>query len=772
MDAAGDITGSSVFNDGQFDIDGGTDDTVLLVAGGNVSLDGSTALLNANSGAADNFTVNAAGNVVIDRVVAGGDLTVVAGGLPDIGSLTSGGTTSVSGTSVILADASVGGDLLLDATAGGIDATGISSVVGAIALNATGDVAFADLQAQGGDFTVTSGGMMTFGDALADGSVAFTGTSIDGQSIDAGSNIVLTSIVGDIAVAELQSGFGTTIESAAAIAFDTLSAFGPVNLTGSSITGADLQATGLNVIASGQFAVDTVSATGFETGFADITADEGILIDTLFARGGAQLTASSGNIVVSTDVFVPGTIVALGEEITLRAAGSVTVDATATAGHIDIEAGNDLAIVAASASGDAILSAGETLSVVGNDRGVGTDGSAILAAGGDLVLNGPVIAGATLALTAGGLADISASAVGQSIQLAAADLAIGPNGRLGASDVTQTIAISGPGDVIVGGDGNDENETFTLDNDEMTRVHSGGDLSIATGEGTLFVDDLTVTAGEGLSPTDGNFGRNEVFSLSGELGIEVLGALTAQNATAETGFVFTTAETLFIDAETGLVQILDADENYSGALSFTARDVYAMTRDALADIEGLSIAEVDTRLAENDGIDNADGLIRAGSLSVQLRSSSFFVQNTGIGTELKERRGITVDSLSIAPVDAGVAVDIVVNGIVAGRTGVDAIGVTQIEGDFDPASTINGCLIADPAGCVAVEPLVTFDFAIQGLIEELIAREDEIPATFSEGIESVLIEIRDPEEYGEAPLIDDPVTGAGNEDLWIAEAAE
>ena len=131
-----------------------------------------------------------------------------------------------------------------------------------------------------------------------------------------------------------------------------------------------------------------------------------------------------------------------------------------------------------------------------------------------------------------------------------------------------------------------------------------------------------------------------------------------------------------------------------------------------------------------------------------------------------------MDSLSIAPVDAGVAVDIVVNGIVAGRTGVDAIGATQIEGDFDPASTINGCLIADPAGCVAVEPLVTFDFAIQGLIEELIAREDEIPATFSEGIESVLIEIRDPEEYGEAPLIDDPVTGAGNEDLWIAEAAE
>ncbi len=37
------------------------------------------------------------------------------------------------------------------------------------------------------------------------------------------------------------------------------------------------------------------------------------------------------------------------------------------------------------------------------------------------------------------------------------------------------------------------------------------------------------------------------------------------------------------------------------------------------------------------------------------------------------------------------------------------------------------------------------------------------------GFDASLIELRDFTEYAEDPLIDDPTTGAGNEDLWIGD---
>jgi hypothetical protein len=97
-----------------------------------------------------------------------------------------------------------------------------------------------------------------------------------------------------------------------------------------------------------------------------------------------------------------------------------------------------------------------------------------------------------------------------------------------------------------------------------------------------------------------------------------------------------------------------------------------------------------------------------------------------------------------------------------------ALGTLQA-GLFDPLSTINGCAILNVASCsVSFDDRVTLDLFDD--FDRLLPESERDPA--SRGtlrLPFMLIQIRDPEEQAFQPVIDDPVTGSGNDDLWAVD---
>lgn len=158
------------------------------------------------------------------------------------------------------------------------------------------------------------------------------------------------------------------------------------------------------------------------------------------------------------------------------------------------------------------------------------------------------------------------------------------------------------------------------------------------------------------------------------------------------------------------------------------------------------------------------------------------MQNTGLGQGFDDRRGLVAETLTIAGSLDGTTL-VVINGIIGGQTGIAAIDVTTQASGFAPGSTINGCPIGDIAICGPnapmvpmpgpTDPLPEFLFPIQNIIDEELRDEEQTEDGVADGDEAdarggqdMLIDISDLEDPSTDPLIDDPVTGAGNEDLW------
>jgi hypothetical protein len=122
---------------------------------------------------------------------------------------------------------------------------------------------------------------------------------------------------------------------------------------------------------------------------------------------------------------------------------------------------------------------------------------------------------------------------------------------------------------------------------------------------------------------------------------------------------------------------------------------------------------------------------------------------------------------------------IVINGVQLGPngqvTGIDVIpvltiaGAAPVTGSFDPRSTFNGCFIASPTACTTV----TFDFEnnfpVQDVIEEEVKGDDEGNSD-GNNLPQPLITMRELDPLTGEPLLDDPVTGSGNDDLWTPPA--
>ncbi|MFZ1742246.1 MAG: hypothetical protein WAT93_05290 [Pontixanthobacter sp.] len=706
-----------------------------IASGGAVSVDGdSVALHNVTSGD-DLFGIAESGTFTLNSADSAGEIFISVATQSDIGSLAAATDITVSGGNIGLGQATAGGDIEL--TSGG--AFGI--VTGSL----------------------TSGGRLVIGAGL-DG---FTGTTLDaGSVINIDSN-------GDVSLGDAAAGANLLIDT----------------INGSVIADSLFSAANIFVDAGGDVAVGSAATANSGQGLVDIISDGAITIADV-AGNSAYLEARGGDLVVDQSINVVGLVEAYGESILLRTPGNLAVTAEASDGTINIVVGGDLDIQGASAPGNIDLTstggsaqvnavvvnlgAAPTPGVQGTQQITTSGGNVTITAASDVTVNSFIDAANTLTIAAGGLLDLRATASGADIDVVAADINIDANGALGRSDRTDTILIASGSDIYLGGAGG-LSTGFELDKDEFTRVFSGGDITVEAfavttgGSGNLTVDDLdvlAVTATASPTATDGNIAANGTLTLSAAGSVDVIGGLTVINAGTDTNLAIFAANQINVDVDSGNLRMEEDTNVLGGNIELSAPSIFAISSAAAANIAGAALDDIDQRLGQNDGFVRDEGYFQATNLTFNI-DNDLLIQNSGAGTDFADRRGFTADSVTINEIDAVDPLRIVINGVVDGNTGLDAVSLVNITTAFDPLSTINGCLIASPSSCVIVPetPETSIDNPLQDLIDEEIGKDSPTEVSVS----TMIIQFRDDPEREPDPLINEPVTGAGNEDLWVSE---
>ena len=216
----------------------------------------------------------------------------------------------------------------------------------------------------------------------------------------------------------------------------------------------------------------------------------------------------------------------------------------------------------------------------------------------------------------------------------------------------------------------------------------------------------------------------------------------------------------------------------AGQLNMVSADIIVATQAAITAVgAATTIDAINSRLGENDGIVLDEGALFARGIRANV-AGGFYVQNSGAGTETVQRRGLTFGAGGLDVATQGES-RIVINGVHLGPngqvTGFDTIGlltiggVAPVVGTYDRRSTFNGCFIASTAACRTVDFDFENGFPVQDVIEE---ETDVDDSTEGQSLPVPLITMRELDPLTGEPLLDDPVTGAGNDDLWTAPTGE
>lgn len=809
--AAGSVTLGSTRSAGLTTIAAGSLSLDTADAGGGLALtvEGPAALGSVNSDAGIAITAGdltfeslaSTGATSIDASrVGGGDidagtsLAIVAVDAIGLGAAAAGTSLNLDGAGITTTSLTSGGDTTLTAEA--VDVAGIVSGAGI-------DIA-ADSAALG---TIRSAGLSTI-DA---GTLTLTSADVTGG--------LALAVDGRATLGTVLSGAGVTA-SAGDLGFTAITAAGPITASAATIGGGDatstggavaLRSTGATTVGRLRAGTD-VSVTGSSLSFAaidaarDVALDIGTLNGTAIAAGqdltirsasgltfgtvgavrNVSLSASNGSIVVTTDLNAGGSATLSADAIGVQAVGDLRVNrASADNGNIAIQTDGLLRVDTAAALGDIALTstAGSLIvggAIAGDAPNVGTAlaadtpvmpgvvgaGAITLSAASDITLLATVDANTALAATAGRLIDQRGLAVGRTVAYRSADIALGQGASLGQSNFTTGIALtniaSGTGSTgAILGDVAGNAAGYRLDNAEFARIHSGGDLSLSGGS-SLTVGTLSASAANGNGGVaNGNIGANSALSLttSGELG--VTGALALANAGGNT-LNLSSGGALFVDAGSGSVRLTEGSAS-GGTLSVAAASVMALTPAARAGLTGLDTRGLDQRLSMSDGVTANRTLIEAGAVTLS-SNGAILIQNTSPGISFDERRGFVAGSLTLNTSGASGPVDIVINGTVAGTTGLTALRAVNIQGSFTDFSTINGCrILSASCGNPAIDP-------IRDLIEEEVEVGSTLDSTADGFGQNALITIDRIEPAGFETVIDEPVTGAGNDDFLVPEA--
>ena len=763
---------------------GGAADPSGIPTQGNVFVEAAGNAVLTNSAAARMFGVNAGGSAALTGAAAGEDMLVIAGTTASLNGVSAGddvdvravGDLTATGVSATGAGADTailgfvagsgftinsgegvsatnGSDIVLSA-GGAIGAAGLSAAddifattSGAIAINGATTLGqgvtggSSDIVTQGGNTALA--GLNAFTDVLvtANGTLDATGTVAAGRDITitaAAANLTTLASPGGAFVSTLEAGNNLSLVTAGDILGGRVRAGGDLTLTGARIDITRAQTTG-----SGQLT---------------LTGTNGVNSTNIQAGGATSLSASNGA-VTSDGLISTGPVTATGDSINLRTGGDIVFAV------LDADVGD--AVVTTSSGSLTITS------------GVVAGRAALSAESGDNIIIDQLAANAAEVTTQGDII-VNNVLTARNISLQSNDITIANGARVGTAGSTETLSIENNdvfSQTFVGGTGT--RSGFHLDANELTRlfgtdieifapdvqVVSGGSVGSTTPP-DLIVDSFTLAGGAAGS----NLGAN------GALTIRTPGKMRVIGNVQLTGLSDTNALNLFADDALevilgqGTVRLVNGS-NAAGQLNMVSDDIIVATTAAINDVGAATTTDaIEARLAQNDGLLIDEGSLFARGIRAEV-VGGFYVQNSGAGTEFANRRGLTFGAGGLDVLTEGTS-RIVINGVQIGATGqvtgLDTIPLLTIgggapaPGSFDPRSTFNGCLIANASACAFID--VQSNFPVQDVIEEEADAESEDGE--GQSLPVPLITMRDLDPLSGEPLLDDPVTGAGNDDLW------
>ena len=521
-------------------------------------------------------------------------------------------------------------------------------------------------------------------------------------------------------------------------------------------------------------------------GAMSIVGTDAINAAQLTSGGITELRAVNGPVLVA-DLLSAGNVTALGRSIDLASTGALTfADLDATAGALAVQTAGDLTLATADATGAVTLrSTGGALRATGNVNGA----SIALTAAAGVQADANLTATGALAVDAGGTFTLAGTGRGTTITVASADIALGTAAALGVRGTTTALTLTNRDPsrtMFIGGPANATG--YSLDQAEALRLFADNSITLGValagppppaGQGTIVVNDLAM-----------GFGANRNIGTGGELEISTPGrvsiigdvALTTSGATD----TFSIDPTLIeLDTSTGSIAMLDGTGAALGRLVMVGGTISIATTAALAQLGTLTdFAAINALLDTPGGIAQP---IRAGTIDLSV-TNGLFIQNTGASGAFADRRGFLAGALNITTASA--ATRLAINGqiVTAGGpvSGLDTVGAIRINGAvpaagglFAAGSTVNGCAIGGNCALVPVPPPAPdrpdgpdgpdAPDAPTGI-------DLESPVPPGDGGDGLLIapliELAVTDPLIAPPLVDEPITGVGNDDLWQAACAD
>ena len=725
--------------------------------------------------------VRTAGGLTITGAVSAANITIGVGGTASApswntpgrllvdagGAFNSPGTTTVGGIVSITADGGIGlnglisgGTTLLRAINGAVNVTSLTSpgavtaLGGSVNIGSPGALAFADLDATAGAASVQTAGNLSLTTVDATGAVTLTstgGTVVATGAVNAGGAAAVSGADG-VTLPTLVSG-GTTLLAASngAVNVASLTSAGAVTAQGSSVsvvspgtlTFADLDATAgpATIQTAGNLGLNTGDVTGALTlnsiggvitatgavnagGAVSATAPNGVTFAALSSGGTTLLRAINGP-VVATALTSTGAVTAFGRSVDITSPGALTfADLDATAGNARVVTGGNLTLTTADATGSLTFDANGTLTMSGVGRA-----ATITATSNDIVL---------------------------------------PAGSaLGVRGVTTSLTVTNRNPArttFVGGAANATG--YSLDQAELQRLFADNTILLGTalagalpaGQGTVVIDDFALGYG-----ANRNIGTGGTLEISTQGRISVIGdvALTTTGATD----TFELDPSLIeLDTSLGSIAMLDAGGNPLGRLNMIGNTVAVATTALLPQLSPLAdFTAINALLNQPGGNPLA---LRAGTMNFNV-TGALYIQNSGATALYRDRQGFTANGVNITTTGSA-STRIAINGqiLTAGGpvTGLNTQSLVTINGaaaaaggQFDAASTINGCIIgglcAPPPGSNPPS-----DSELTGPIPD----SPGPGALFA----APLVELAGTDPLIAPPLVDEPITGVGNDDLW------
>lgn len=516
----------------------------------------------------------------------------------------------------------------------------------------------------------------------------------------------------------------------------------------------------------------TLTGTGAGTIAADagvsLLADLGINLTNLQSGATSQLIAVSGPVVVSHNLVSTGLVTVLGQSVDLTSlAGLSFADAQASAGDLAIHTAGDLDVATVDATGSVTLaSSGGSF----RNTGLVTGNNITINAAGSIETDSIVRAANTLTAMAGGTFNGFSLVVGRTMTIGGSDIVL--DGQLGQRGTTQTLTLintAPAGRTTVGGFG--ESPGWTLSNVELGEVFADKQITFTVPAGTtaaaagdFVLGDFGLAFGE-----TGTLGTGGTLKIATPGRVEIPGAIRLITSSADDTFSIDPSR-IDVIGDTGSIIMNDALGNLLGRLNLTG-GVVAVASQAV--IDGIAKAGSTQAITDLLGTTLASappsGVLQAGQINFDV-TGGLFIQNVGETTVFSSRRGFSANSVSI--ISRSAATQIVINGVsytAAGTpvTGIDTMPTVLINGipavvtgAFDPYSSINGCVIGFDCMTPGRNPTPSKP-----------GYEGPLHPDGSQPTVNLLsvVEVSGHETIGSPPLIDEPVTGIGNDDLWFPQ---